>query len=304
MTSDGQAVVSEEEEPKQKEKDEEVEKSLEDAEPTLEIQTREDARTILSWQQNRYQHLQSLSRGLFGTLIAMLAILMSVSVAFSDRLRPIPTEIDSALRSAASSTPVGPSGAFLTVVLNGLILYTLLALATYSFAVAALRLYDIFTERSLPLNLVFQSTTNHRGEDDNDGFLKVLRRNRNELNVTYARFTEGAFRIIMFTSLVILMSVIYYYATRMQLKNLLAHNLMFIIPGSVLLRFSLRVFQGEGGASDRDDKESLTFAEEFLKEDEGRWSHIEFHRIENLLFTIAIAISFVVVLIWVLSILL
>lgn len=301
MDSDGEAVISEEEKERV---DEEKEDSQKEEKPNFEVRTRKDARAVLSWQQNRYQHLQSLSRGLFGTLIAMLAILISVSVAFSNRLRPIPTEIDSALRTAASSTPVGPTGALLTILLNGLILYTLLALAAYSFVVAALRLYDIFTERSLLLNLILHSTADQGNEDNGGESLKILRRNRDELNATYARFTEGAFRILMFTSLVMLMSIIYYFSTRLHLTNLLANNILFIMPGSVLIKFGLRIFIGGDVTSSAENAESMTFAEEFLQEDKGRWSHVEFHRIENILFTTSIGISLVVVLIWVLSALL
>lgn len=301
MDSDGKAVISEEEKTQEEEKA--GERSQEDEEPHIEVKTREDARAILTWQQDRYQHLQSLSRGLFGTLIAMLAILVSVFVTFSDRLRPIPTEMDSAVRTAASSTPLGIVEAFLIVLLNGLILYTLLALTVYSFLVATLKLYEIFTERKLPLNIAFQSNTIHDSESVDEGFLKILRKNRNQLDETYARFTEGAFRIILFTSLVILMSIMYYYTTRLQLTNLLYQNILLLIPGSVITKFGLKIVQSGDGDSD-DEQESVTFAEEFLQEDKSRWSHIELHRIENLLFATTVGISFFVVLIWTLSILL
>lgn len=302
MDSDGTAVISEETEQEQAEVDEKQE-SQDDERPALRIESREDARAILSWQYERYQHLQSLSRGLFGTLIAMLAILVSVTVTFSDQLRSIPTEMGPAFRTAASSTPVGPDGAFLTVVLNGLILYTMVVLSMYSFGVATLRLYEVFTERKLSTNIVLGEIANLEGSTVDEELLEFLRSNHDKLDETYAKFTEGAFRILLFSSLVIGMAFIYYYAARIQLTNLLIHNIMLMIPGSIITKFGLKIVRSEDDQANTDDEGSMTFAEEFFHDDKGRWSHIEFHRIENLLVFITTIISFFIVLIWVLSIL-
>lgn len=301
MDSQKNTPIAEEPRPKSEESDidEETEETTsakeedqKDKNQELKVESRDDGRAVLEWQYNRYQHLQSLSRGLFGTLVAMVAILVSVSITFADQLKSLPPEMGPQYVRAAKGLPVDPIGAFLTVSLNSILIYTLFLLFFYSIVVSTLRFYAVFTDSGLPpLTLV-----KTQEKSDVRDLQTTIQENQEYIEKIHQKYTEGAFRILIFISVIIIISFIYYYSTQLQLVNLIAYDFLLLIPGSATVKFWKKVLGNNGDEQVEEDTVSLTT--EFVQEDGGRWSHVEFHWVENLLFSITTLITFFIGIIW------
>lgn len=268
---------------------------------------------IIKLQIERYHHLQRISRGLFGTLVALLTIFVSAYAAFSNRIGRIPTEQE-ALRPVAESLPVGVIAVNFTLILNLFIFIGLSILTAFSLLIASIRLFDAFTTRELsPKNLLkgntivsdedYISVIKEIGENTPPNLQSIIEENQDSLNHTYRQFIEGAVRVLTFLALLFSTVFIYYYSSELNLGILFWYNIILATPGPIMNRVSVKL-SNWGRISDSEDsseQERPNIVREIMRE-KGRLSNIEFYPIEDQFMSGVSTLSSLVVLIWLSSI--
>lgn len=255
---------------------------------------------ILNQQHSRHQHLQSLAQGLFGTLIAMLAVLISVFVSFSDRLQPFPTELNSEFVEASQPLPIGQTPAFLTVMFNQAIFYLLILLSMISFYISILKMFDVFVDRHSPTGIRLNPKTEGQRVNTKTDLEKVVERNREKIDRAEKLFRNGALRAIFFGTTFVAALTLYYHIVRLSLWVLFFHDLVFLLPIGAFYR----LFKGV------DDQEEITgnpesLAEELMKEEGARMRDFDLNTKEKYIFGTTTLISLIVIfLVWLPSVLL
>lgn len=295
---------------------EKTEEENEGQDLSLLIGDREDITSILDWQVRRYHHLQTLSRGVFGTLIALIAVLLSAYVAFSGEVGKIPTN-EATMRGVANELPIGTIAVNLTLALNLFIFMGLLILATFSLSIAFIRLFDVFTTRHLPPKTIFdgepilfpkekQTAPTKIGvtKPASECFRQMIHENQTKLEHTYNQFLEGSVRILTFLAYIFSGTFIYYHSANLEMTMVLWYNVILVLPASFTTRFLGRFITNEVSEpkEDRDKSKEPNLVRELLRET-GRLSEIEFHPIENWFVNRISNISILVLSIWLLSLL-
>lgn len=257
---------------------------------------------VLNQQHSRHQHLQSLAQGLFGVLIAMLAVLISVFVSFSDRLQPFPSELNSEFVEISQTVPIGPTAAFLTVIFNQAIFYLLILLAMMSFSISILRMFDVFVDRHPPIGIRLNPQTSDNEMNDESDMKAVIEENRRKIERAERLFRNGALRALFFGITFVSALTLYYHTVRLSLWVLFLNDLVFLLPVGAFYRLFRDTEEHEEEKENAENPESL--AKELLKEEGARMRDFELNTKEKYIFGATSLVSLIVILlVWLPSIL-
>lgn len=234
------------------------EKSSEEKEGSEEIPDSFNGKTfsyhklVVDKQHDRHQHIQSLARGLFGTLIAIFAALASIYITFSGRLHPFPSKFNSQFKQEVAHFPIDPTIAFLTVMFNQLIFYLLLLVALSSFVTSIITMFDVFIDKNPPSGIALNPedapatglVESNNSEAEQNSSIRIVQgiitSNRSKIDQAQRMFREGALRVLFFGMTIVVALSIYYYAVRIDLWGLIFMDLLFILPGGLFTRFWYR----------------------------------------------------------------
>lgn len=260
------------------------------------ISTREDARSIIDWQHERYHHLQTLAQGLLGSVLTATAVAATIVTATEYTLPQLPSS-PSVYEKAASSFPVLIStDATRSVVLFNYVLSILVGISGLIVLLAAShRLYSVISSRPLEIGIssnnyisivpqdIYYDMNNKQGIDSVSGnFTKVIKENQIRIEDTNKRFTQGAMRVIVALALILISLYHYYQCSSANVAGLLMINASILLPSHI----SSKVLKKVLGAKQEDLRRRKTelFQElPFENNALSRWEAIEENRIESIL---------------------
>lgn len=281
------------------------------------IGTRETGRAIISWQQERYHHVQSLARGLLGSILTSLAVSVTVLTAFDYRIPKIPAKL-SIYNEVAQNLMMPTSGLVLQLIsfLNILLFFTLIALSSVLFIAAVGRLYNIISSRPLSIGVssshyvsivhrdTFDQIMNETGLDPvSSKYKDLIRKNQSMVESLNSLFTQATMRILLVLLFLIGGIGLYYQLANSSFYTIFLINIGFITPSSVTTRISKELFDIQ-----RDDiiNKNTSLSKELLLEDDpvSRWGKIQTSKTEKILIATIQLVSFLSLLVVGISLLL
>jgi len=284
------------------------------------VENNRNLREFIVWQQNRYHHIQSLSQGLFGSILAVIAIVATI-VTTTYQLIPGPPSDEQVYISAAEGVPlvsIGPVTAALTISLNMLLSFVLLTLAAIILIISLYKLYLVTIGQQLHPKIPVESnilmmseqTQNRLFTGVNESsltseFPSSIVKNQRLLETANRRFTNSVLRFPLALLLGIAGISIYFQSINAQLVNLLALNISFLIPTSIYIFVGQKLLStDEQKTQSNEIHVDASFKSKPIFEGSkiNRWSQVEFTRYETLLLILNTVISFIVVLAWIVSI--
>lgn len=259
------------------------------------IGTPESARSIVSWQHNRYHHLQSLAQGLLGSILTALAITATVLAALDYNLPDLP-EGSSVYRKAALEFPLDTTIlAAKAVVLSNYLISVILAILSGIVLLAALnRLYTVIAGHPLETGVSSRDYISIVSEGEymnliNDtgikplksNYTQIIRDNQRQIEITNRIFIQAAMRTLTSLLLIVMASYIYWKVTIPKLSPLILLNLPALLPAPIVSNPLRRVLKIE--SRNQNTAETGIFQELFLNDESSRWEQLEVNWVEILL---------------------
>ncbi|WP_335999369.1 hypothetical protein [Halorientalis halophila] len=259
-----------------------------------------EARHILSWQQSKYQHIQSLSQGILTAQITILAVAATILAATYQLIPSIPLDSSQYVSSASSSIlPIGGSAALLIVLVNWILFYVLVFMSIIFLLLSLYKLFDVATSQRLPPRLphnsvLLQSDISEKFESE--GWSMEVRRaimdNNRIIKDSYIDYVSGSLRIPASLSVIFVAIYLYYICTEIRVITILSMDLTLLISAPLVNMVSEKFVQHE---SSNDTQNSL--AEEMILLGEGsRWELVELTMPEKILTYLVSLISLIALL--------
>ncbi|WP_123619378.1 hypothetical protein [Halorubrum sp. CSM-61] len=239
--------------------------------------------TVIVLQHQKYHQQQSLARGLLGSLLAIIAIITSVSVAFYDSIEPVPTETDAYI-SIANSLSIHPEGLLLFILLNQVLSFVLLSFCVTACLISLYKLYEVVLGRELYPQ--YEYPVAKRWIDLHQSAFK----NQRLISDTRKKVTTGGLRISISILFLFVCYSIYTNTYGANILNLLSYNLLFIFPapGRFLLN---RIVDNDHTNEEVADS---TLGQELVDNPDtsSRWGLLEWFLIEKVMALLSWVICF------------
>lgn len=272
----------------------------------------QDIRTLLQLQQQRLQHLQSLSQGLLTAGITIVAVIATVATATFNQLPRIPTS-NEAISNAASSFPIihiSPLIVRFSIVLGLFLSITYLGFSVVMFFTGLWKLFDVSTYRSInpdvtSIEMIYPeipSLSNDTvGSVEFDLKLaQAVNVNRIVISKQYERFLNGSLRVPVGLMVGFLAYLFYLYSANLQLLNLLMLSTVTVVMSLINIesRLSSRI--------DILESQIPSLTDELLLSDEdiSRWKNVRFETPEKSMNYAVAILSFILLTIWLVAVVL
>ena len=195
----------------------------------------DDMREMLGWQQTRYQHLQTLSEGLLGSSLTILAVIATVYAAVGS---PFPAYV-------FPEEAKGPDfiGLLATQVIIGFSFFQVLIIgfiSTVMFGISVWKFLEIVLSRPLWPSSEYQLNVSTRTPlrpqtTSKTTVLKseyesLIQNNQEALEIIRKRFLYAGFRFPISIGLLFLTVELYLYTTQHRVLVLSALNCVFLVP--------------------------------------------------------------------------
>lgn len=261
---------------------------------------------LLELQHQRYYHLQSLARGILGTIVAIAAILTTVIVSFYDTLFPFIIE-STEYTNVARNLGISPDAAALFSLFNYLHVIIYLFLITITVLVLSVRLSDIvlghplMPQRAASQNytLKLQASNSHTNT-----YTMLLYRsfqsNRKTVGKAHDRLITSGLRVVLLIALIASGTILFVNLSEQNLVRILLYDTVFsfaVITPAVLKQL-LSVED-----PDQVPQSESSLAQEVFYEDrpDSRWSKLSTYRFEEVLFSMTTVISGLAILVFLAS---
>lgn len=264
----------------------------------------EEVRQIISWQQERYHHLQSMSISLIGAVSTIIAVVVTAYSIFEAQV-PTFVLIPPSTVTEAAATDLGVSVTSVEVFLslNWLIAIVIAFAAVSMLLTSILGLLDIVTQKAphhvlmSPQSLVIPKSSNDRAErtigTNVQTYLEqMLRQNQIHISEIHENFVGNVVRVIGSTIITFSALYILILGSDGEIVSLALLNSAFIIPKPTqwILR---KVYEVETmWSSEQNQRRSQGLIEELAVGDtQERWDLPRIKFWERVLFFLATVLS-------------
>ncbi|WP_152418407.1 hypothetical protein [Halorubrum aidingense] len=259
---------------------------------------------LLELQHQRYYHLQTLARGILGSVISIGAVLATLVAAFYDLFPGISVSLEE-YGEVASSVGVPSVRVQAIFLLNSIIVYIFLWLIVISFKEIVIKLSEVVLGRSLLPQSSRQSdyvTESNWGVMNNTYTIFLyssFQANREIIDEAYDRLIAGGLRIGVFVILLTTASFLYINISEKNLIQVLTYNSIIIVL-TVFPAFGRVVF-GIDSLGGRERSSTLT--QELFEENnpDSRWSKVTTGKWESRLIIIIVGLTLISFLIYLLT---
>ncbi|WP_424013677.1 hypothetical protein ACOZ35_11240 [Halorubrum xinjiangense] len=259
---------------------------------------------LLELQHQRYYHLQTLARGILGSVISIGAVLATLIAAFYDLFPGISVSLEG-YGEVASTVGISPVRVQAIFLLNSIIVYILLWLVVISFKEIVIKLSEVVLGRSLLPQSSRQSdyvAESNWGSEDNTYTIFLyssFQANRELIDEAYDRLIAGGLRIGVFVILLTTAAFLYVNISDQNLIQVLTYNSIIIVV-TVFPAFGRVVF-GIDSLGGRERSSTLT--QEIFEENNpnSRWSKITTGKWESRLILIIVGLTIISFLIYILT---
>lgn len=251
---------------------------------------------LLELQHQRYYHLQTLARGILGSVISIGAVIATLVAAFYDLFPEIGDSLEGSTEIASVvGFPAIRVQAILLI--NSIIVYIFLWLVVISFKEIVINLSEVVLGRSLLPQSSRQSdyVTESNWEVKNNTYTIFLyssfQANREQIHEAYDRLIAGGLRIAVFVMLLATAIFLYVNISEQNLIQVLTYNSIIIVV-TVLPAFGRVVFGIDSlGIRER----SSTLTQELFEEDnpDSRWNKVNTRKWEGRLILIIIGLTII-----------
>lgn len=260
------------------------------------VGTPDSARAIVSWQHNRYHHLQSLAQGLLGSILTALAITTTILTAFNYNFGGLPQNI-SVYQQAAQEFPIATTPvAAKAVVSSNYLVFILLLLLSGSVLLTALdRLYTVIANPPLEMGITsrnyvsivsgdnYEKLSNGTGiKSLKSNYTKIIRQNQRQIETTNEIFTQAAMRTLISLFIAIMAVYIHWKVTVAELVPLVLLNVSALLPSTIVSNFLSKMSNVK--PRNVDTGKTGIIQELFLEHTQSsRWDQFKENRIEAVL---------------------
>ena len=261
---------------------------------------------LIDLQHQRYYHLQTLARGILGTVVAIGAILTTLIVSFYDRFPVLVSEPDK-YTNVASNLGISPEAALLFSLFNYLQASIYLFLILITVLVLAAQLSEIVLGHPLmPHGGTSQDYVLDRytSQDPVDLYpillYNSLNSNQKIIQSAYDRLISSGLRVALLLGLLSGGVVLYINLSEQNLIRVLVYDIM-IVTTIFILPF-LRKQLGIQNPSQIPQSESSLAQEMFYENNpDSRWSKLSTRRFEEVLIALTSIVSVFAVLAYAIS---
>lgn len=244
---------------------------------TTRLGNREDIRTLVEWQQQRYHQLQNISLALLSGFLTVLAIIATIIAPnYPSIITPIPTSEQ--IELAASSTIFGFASVSAIVALNYLLSVFLFVLAGIFGFFGVYKLYNIVSNPPLRPKL---EELNVVGVDNSElealeeaGFNTIQKelqisfhKNQSAIEAVRNDFKMALIRLPAALFGGYFAAQLYFYTASLDIPNILLYDLVLLLPASVLTLILSKVFLD----SEAQDSTPTSIGREIFKREGGRF---------------------------------
>lgn len=284
-----------------------------DESPVDVITEKEDLRAVLSWQQQRFQHLQSLAQGVLSLIIAVLAVLVSTYVAFSHQLPPLAIDPDS-FDSVVTEVYFGEFAVAVILLMNAILLVFLMTSLALFLIFSFTDLFNIITHRGLDNGIIHDKgfifiDGEYLGKMDADLFdyrsnsvSDAIESNYDLLNSIYSDFVEATLRVGAFLLFIVVIVSVYNRLFSLEVYYLVGYNITMIFFAPAFKKIDEMVRSKLAIGKDQPQNQK-TLLQELFSEEEGRWKYIDERLPERAIFQLIGLVSLISVTTVILSIL-
>ena len=271
--------------------------------------TEDDARFILSSQQNRAHHLQSLAQGLLGVAIAIITIVATISLALFDGIPEPPSNPEYYSGIADSTIIAGPLTVQWTTAISQLIGLTLFLVSGNFLITAIFHLYNVFTSNELDLGIPLEKKriigpdpVPITIQDCSDSpsitgeYQKAIQENQEHLHSLHRSFIAGSLRLFVFPIILVNSMYIYHWAVTVKPEPLLVMSLVMIVPATIVSPIFQR-FISSNNSQRNPSNPSVEFAQEMLR-GKGRWEEITATSVERILSQLLSTLALLILIPW------
>jgi hypothetical protein len=264
----------------------------------------ESVRSIISWQQQRFQHLQTLSQGLLSVLLALATIAITLFSVFRNDIPKISPSAKE-LQDAATGLPITQTTTAFTVILNGFLLIGLFS--AFVFLLIEF-LSDVFTSLTQnPPDSHYPSTGTaipeeiplHEQFDMGsavDRFRENLKANSEKVGDTEQMFISSALRLILILVFAGLAAHTYYLISSADVLSLVFLNSILFVPP--IMAFSIDLIS-QTVSDNPEQSEGNILTQTYFISQENKWEDLEFNLFERGSILFSTTISAVVLILWV-----
>lgn len=208
------------------------------------IGDREDIRTLVEWQQQRYHQLQNISLALLSGFLTVLAIIATVlSPHYPSLLISLPSS--EVVRQVAEESILGYAAISAVIAFNYLIAIFSFALAIVFAFFGTYKLYNIVSnpplEPKLDERTIFEKGSISVGVFNSCGFSTVKRdlresfhKNKNLIENSRRDFKMALIRLPISLMGGHLAAQLYYHTLSLNISNILLYDIILVFPTSVL----------------------------------------------------------------------
>lgn len=261
---------------------------------------------LIELQHQRYYHLQTLARGILGTVVAIGAIVTTLIVSFYDRFPALASE-PSKYAETASSLGISPEAAFLVALFNYLHVYIYIFLILITVVVLAAHLFDIVLGHPLMpqggsnLGYILDDYLSQGSADTYPTLLYVsLDSNQNIIQNAYDRLISSGLRVALLLGFLLAGVVLFVNLSEQNLGRVLVYDAV-ILSAIFILPF-LKKQVGIQNPSQVPQSESSLAQEMFYENNpDSRWNKLSTRSSESVLMGLTSVVSAFAILSYVLS---
>ncbi|TKX46070.1 hypothetical protein [Halorubrum sp. ARQ200] len=257
---------------------------------------------LIDLQHQRYYHIQTLARGILGTIIAIAAILATLVASFYRLFPPFIGDLE-AYSDVAGSLGISLEAALSITILNYLLAYVFLFLTIVTAIIISVRLADIvlgyplMPQREVDTDYSLRFSDGRGNTGEYSIFLyKSFMYNGGIVNKSYDRLISSGLRTVLLLGFILGGVVVYINLSEQNIFEVLLYNsgiLVVTIVFPVVSEFLV-------SKPDETPRSESSIAQEMFHEHSpsSRWKRVQTKRSERLLILLGNLISILAVLIY------
>ncbi|WP_276299795.1 hypothetical protein [Halorussus lipolyticus] len=241
------------------------------------IGEKEDIRTLVEWQQQRYHQLKNSSLALLSGFLTLLAIIATIiSPIDPDLILSFPTS--KAIRQSASGFIFGFATVSAVIILNYLIAMFTFLLSSIFAVFGMYKLYNIVSNPPLEPNLseenLFTSKTKRVETGGLSNYIPIEEKlrssfyeNQHLISSTRRDFKMALLRLPAALGVGHYATQIYFHTVSLNLADLLYYDTILLLPASISTLFLSKILSAEESQDSKPD----SMVQEIIKDESGRF---------------------------------